>query len=129
MGNLSREGLRTLVVACKELDGAQYAQFAQAMRGARLAKTGRAEAVHAVFEMLQEDMRLICVSAVEDRLQASVRNTLEMLRDANVRTWMLTGDKLETARIIAQNASLVPRWQTFYQAPARGLALHLDPQS
>ena len=31
-----------------------------------------------------------------------MRTTLEMLRDANVKIWMLTGDKLETARVIAQ---------------------------
>lgn len=34
--------------------------------------------------------------------KVNVRTTLEMLRDANVRTWMLTGDKLETAKIVAQ---------------------------
>ena len=48
------------------------------------------------------------------RLLTQVRTTLEMLRDANVRTWMLTGDKMETAKIVAQNASLVQRHQPFY---------------
>ena len=47
------------------------------MRAAQLAKVGRAEAVRAVLEMLQEDMQLVCVTAVEDRLQANVRATLE----------------------------------------------------
>ncbi len=50
---------------------AQYEQFALAMRSAQLVQQGRAEAVRAVLEMLQEDMRLVCVTAVEDRLQAS----------------------------------------------------------
>ena len=62
------------------------------MRAAQLAKVGRAEAVRAVLEMLQEDMQLVCVTAVEDRLQANVRATLEMLRDANVRTWAGTSN-------------------------------------
>ena len=112
-----------------------------------MAKVGRHEAVHGVLEMLQEDMQLVCVTAVEDRLQANVRNTLEMLRDANVRTWMLTGrliilrnltythplpcqvrtwmltgDKLETARVIAQNASLVPRGKGFHKVSVRSAA-------
>ena len=55
-------------------------------------------------------------------LQANVRATLEMLRDANVRTWMLTGDKLETARVIAQNASLVPRGKGFHTVSVRSAA-------
>ena len=41
-------------------------------------------------------------------VQANVRTTLEMLRDANVKIWMLTGDKLETARVIAQVVSPPP---------------------
>jgi phospholipid-translocating ATPase len=48
-----------------------------------------------------------------------VRATLETLRDANIKTWMLTGDKLETAMAIARNASLVPRRQPFYPVRVR----------
>ena len=68
--------------------------------------------------MLQEELTLLCVTAVEDKLQADVRATLERLRSANVRTWMLTGDKLETAKVIAQNASLVSRHQPFHSLAA-----------
>ena len=46
------------------------------MRSAQLVQQGRAEAVRAVLEMLQEDMRLVCVTAVEDRLQASSSRNL-----------------------------------------------------
>ena len=90
-----------------------------AMHAARLAKSGRAEAIGAVWDMLQEELTLLCVTAVEDKLQADVRATLERLRSANVRTWMLTGDKLETASIVAQNASLVARHQHFYKVSVR----------
>lgn len=119
VGNLAREGLRTLVVAVKRLTEQQYEHFAAKLHEARLVKSGRSQAVRSVLELLQEDMHLLCVTAVEDKLQANVRTTLEMLRDANVRTWMLTGDKLETAQIIAQNASLVTRYQTFYYISGR----------
>mmetsp|Transcript_14750 Transcript_14750/g.36831 ORF Transcript_14750/g.36831 Transcript_14750/m.36831 type:complete len:1168 (-) Transcript_14750:409-3912(-) len=114
VGNLAREGLRTLVVACKELTTEQYEHFRVSLDAARLTKLRRAEAVQSVLEQLQEDMQLLCITAVEDKLQVNVRTTLEMLRDANVRTWMLTGDKLETAKIVAQNSSLVARYQPFY---------------
>lgn len=116
VGNLAREGLRTLVVAEKRLTALQYEHFAREMARARRtsARGGRAEAVRAALEMLQEDMRLVCVTAVEDRLQPHVRATLELLRGANVRTWMLTGDKSETAKVIARNAGLASRHQSFY---------------
>ena len=38
----------------------------------------RAEAVQSVLEQLQEDMQLLCITAVEDKLQHNVRTTLEM---------------------------------------------------
>ena len=121
-GNLAREGLRTLVVACRTLTEGQYATFAAELQKARLAKGSRNAAVRSAFEMLEEEMAVLCVTAVEDRLQAHVRTTLEMLRGANVRTWMLTGDKLETAIIVAQNSSLVARQQAFYHVNVRSAA-------
>lgn len=48
---------------------------------------------------------------VEDRLQDRVRPTLELLRNAGIKIWMLTGDKLETATCIAKSSHLVGRNQ------------------
>ena len=55
----------------------------------------------------------------EQEARAEARATLETLRDANIKIWMLTGDKLETAMAIARNASLVPRRQPFYPVRVR----------
>ena len=41
------------------------------------------------------------MTGVEDLLQNNVRNTIFTLREANIKVWMLTGDKLETAKCIA----------------------------
>ncbi|KAI8121231.1 hypothetical protein FF38_02552 [Lucilia cuprina] len=51
------------------------------------------------------------LDGVEDRLQDGVRPTLELLRNAGVRVWMLTGDKLETACCIAKSSQLIGRNQ------------------
>ena len=40
-----------------------------------------------------------------------MRNTLELLRNAGVKVWMLTGDKLETATCIAKSSMLVSKTQ------------------
>ena len=49
---------------------------------------------------LERDLDLVALSGVEDKLQHNVRGTLEMLRNAGIRVWMLTGDKVETATCI-----------------------------
>lgn len=67
-----------------------------------------------MIESLERDMELLCVTGVEDRLQDNVRNTLEQLRNAGIRIWMLTGDKLETATCIAKSSRLVSRTQSIH---------------
>lgn len=71
----------------------------------------RVSRVAAVVESLEREMELLCVTGVEDRLQDRVRPTLELLRNAGIKIWMLTGDKLETATCIAKSSRLVSRTQ------------------
>jgi len=112
--NMAREGLRTLVVSKKTLSEEQYADFEQRYQAAKLSVVNRSAQVAAVVESLQRDMVLLCVTGVEDKLQDGVRQTLEMLRNAGVRVWMLTGDKLETATCIAKSSQLVSRAQDIH---------------
>ena len=112
--NMAREGLRTLVVAKRPLSQDQYQDFEARYSAARLSVVNRAAQVAAVVESLQRDMVLLCVTGVEDRLQEGVRQTLETLRNAGIRTWMLTGDKLETATCIAKSSKLVARTQDIH---------------
>lgn len=110
-GNMAREGLRTLVVAKKKLSEEQYNDFESKYNAARLSVSDRITKVSAVIESLEREMELLCLTGVEDRLQDRVRPTLELLRNAGVKIWMLTGDKLETATCIAKSSHLVGRNQ------------------
>ncbi|XP_025050851.1 probable phospholipid-transporting ATPase IIB isoform X3 [Alligator sinensis] len=110
-GNMAREGLRTLVVAKKSLTEEQYQDFENRYNQAKLSIHDRALKVAAVVESLEREMELLCLTGVEDQLQTDVRPTLEMLRNAGIKIWMLTGDKLETATCIAKSSHLVSRTQ------------------
>ena len=46
-------------------------------------------------------MNFLAVTGVEDKLQENVMATIEKFRAAGIQVWMLTGDKVETARCIA----------------------------
>ena len=113
-GNLSREGLRTLVVGSRVLTEKQYETFAAALRQAKATLHDRQANVQAVADTLEEDVALLGVTGVDDRLQDGVRQCLETLRNAGVRVWMLTGDKIETATCIARSARLVDRMQPVF---------------
>lgn len=105
--NMAKEGLRTLVVAKKVLTNEEYETFEQDYTMARLCVTDRGARVQAAVESLECNMELLCLTGVEDCLQDRVPQTLELLRKAGVKIWMLTGDKLETATCIAKSSHLV----------------------
>lgn len=46
-------------------------------------------------------------TGIEDRLQESVPETIQALREAGTKVWVLTGDKLETAVNIAYSCKLL----------------------
>ncbi|KAA8643305.1 aminophospholipid-translocating P4-type ATPase NEO1 [Aspergillus tanneri] len=110
--NMAREGLRTLVIGRRKLSSQQYQEFSGKYRHASLALQGRdAGMAKVISEYLERDLELLGVTGVEDRLQRDVKPSLELLRNAGVKIWMLTGDKVETARCVAISAKLVSRGQ------------------
>jgi phospholipid-translocating ATPase len=120
-GNMAREGLRTLVVGRKRLTDENYAAFDAKYREAQLV-TGdeRTDAMRAVVqEYLESDLELLALTGVEDKLQDDVKSTLELMRNAGLKIWMLTGDKIETATNIAVSSKLVSRNQYIHQVAKR----------
>jgi len=91
------DGLRTLCVAYKELDKADWALWEAQWKEAKSALEGRAALLDGCMEQIEVDLLLIGVTAIEDKLQFGVPAALQSLAAAGIRTWMLTGDKNETA--------------------------------
>ncbi|KAH8652324.1 hypothetical protein BX600DRAFT_441212 [Xylariales sp. PMI_506] len=113
--NMAREGLRTLVVGRKKLSAAQYRAFSNSYQDASLAINGRDAGMQKVVaDHLERDLELLGVTGVEDKLQRDVKPSLELLRNAGIKIWMLTGDKVETARCVAVSSKLVARGQYIY---------------
>ncbi|EFW19043.1 Putative aminophospholipid-translocase [Coccidioides posadasii str. Silveira] len=110
--NMAREGLRTLVVGRKRLSQERYHEFSKNYKQASLSLSSRdtlmAKVVHSYLEC---NLELLGVTGVEDKLQKDVKPSLELLRNAGVKIWMLTGDKIETARCVAVSSKLVSRGQ------------------
>jgi len=60
--------------------------------------------IRKTIDLLEEDMELLGITGVEDKLQDDVAGTIESLRHGDIKVWMLTGDKFETAKCIAISA-------------------------
>ncbi|KAI5789083.1 phospholipid-translocating P-type ATPase [Geopyxis carbonaria] len=111
-GNMAREGLRTLVIGRKRLSFERYQEFSSKHKAASQLLHNRDKATQEVVSTyLEHDLELLGVTGVEDKLQNDVKSSLELLRNAGIKIWMLTGDKVETARCVAVSAKLVARGQ------------------
>lgn len=110
--NMAREGLRTLVVGRKRLGAQQLQDFVLAYDKAALSMHGRDTLIQqSISQHLETDLELLGLTGVEDKLQEYVKNSIELLRNAGVKIWMLTGDKVETAKCVAISAKLISRGQ------------------
>lgn len=67
----------------------------------------REEKVAAVDEKIEVDLELIGSTAIEDRLQDNVPETIQFMKDTGIKVWVLTGDKVETAINIGVSAGLL----------------------
>ena len=128
--NMAREGLRTLVVGRKKLSAQTYQDFSSKLAQASLALQNRdAGVADVVSEYLERDLELLGVTGVEDKLQKDVKPSLELLRNAGIKIWMLTGDKVETARCVAVSSKLVARGQYIHTIQKSTLSFAFPFQS
>mmetsp|Transcript_9832 Transcript_9832/g.14665 ORF Transcript_9832/g.14665 Transcript_9832/m.14665 type:complete len:1003 (+) Transcript_9832:12-3020(+) len=113
--NLGREGLRTLIVAYKELSLQELEVWKKKYDLASKSFGEREKEVSKVVESLEENLSSLGVTGVEDKLQHDVPQTIENMRNAGMSVWILTGDKVETAECIAISTRLKTKNQRFYE--------------
>ncbi|KNE63874.1 phospholipid-translocating P-type ATPase, flippase [Allomyces macrogynus ATCC 38327] len=116
--DFSEQGLRTLVFAAKPLANDAYARFQAQLDDAARALDDRDARVARVADHYERGFDLLGASAIEDRLQDQVPETIEALLASGIRVWLLTGDKTETAVNIGHSCRLVPRDMTILRIDA-----------
>jgi len=107
LDNFARNGLRTLCLAMKEIDEPSYNVWRDAYDKAKVAIEDREDRMTAVYEEIEKDMTLIGATAIEDKLQDGVPETIANLSNAQIKIWVLTGDKQETAVNIGYSCHLL----------------------
>ncbi|CAO0798073.1 unnamed protein product [Mucor circinelloides] len=101
------EGLRTLCYAMREISQQEYNQWSAVYDAAATTLTNRAQELDNAAEMIEKDMTLLGATAIEDKLQDGVPDTIHTLQQANIKVWVLTGDRQETAINIGYSCKLL----------------------
>ncbi|XP_010528032.1 PREDICTED: phospholipid-transporting ATPase 10 [Tarenaya hassleriana] len=101
-------GLRTLILAYRELDENEYIEFSKKFNNAKNSVSADREAlIDEATEEMERDLILLGATAVEDKLQNGVPDCIDKLAQAGIKIWVLTGDKMETAINIGFACSLL----------------------
>lgn len=103
----AREGLRTLCIAQRELTPEEYQKFNSDYEKASSALENREDKMEEVADALERNLTLLGGTAIEDRLQEGVPQTIALLGKAGIKLWVLTGDKVETAINIGFSCNLL----------------------
>ena len=108
------EGLRTLLYAYRYIDEDTYAQWKEQYKEAETSLVDRQKRIEEAGELIEHKFELAGATAIEDKLQEGVPVTIDKLRRANIKVWMLTGDKRETAINIGNSARVCKPYSELY---------------
>ena len=121
LDEFATEGLRTLLFAHRYISESEYNAWKKIWGDASTALTDRQGKIETAGDIIEQSLDLLGASAIEDKLQAGVPETVDKLRRANMRIWMLTGDKRETAINIAHSARICrPESEMFILNASKG---------
>lgn len=81
------------MLAERQLDAAYFNQWRDRLFEASVAMDNREERMDALYEEIEYELQLIGVTAIEDKLQDGVAQTIQNLQLAGIKIWVLTGDK------------------------------------
>ncbi|XP_012735271.2 phospholipid-transporting ATPase ID [Fundulus heteroclitus] len=107
LNEFAGEGLRTLALAYKDLDEEYFRQWKQRHHEASISLEDKESQLDELYEEIEKDLLLLGATAIEDKLQDGVPQTIEQLAKADIKIWVLTGDKQETAENIGYSCNLL----------------------
>ncbi|KAK1280654.1 putative phospholipid-transporting ATPase 4 [Acorus gramineus] len=108
LSDYAEDGFRTLALAYRRIKPAEYENWNSIFTRAKTTiGPEREELLKSASELIEKDLILLGVAAVEDKLQKGVPECIDKLAQAGIKIWLLTGDKKETAINIGFSCSLL----------------------
>lgn len=107
LDQMGRTGLRTLTYGHRTMGIDEYNSLKNQYYDAKSMAVDSEDAVTSIAEQVEKKLDIFAFSGVDDELQENVIETFDKLKRANIKIWMLTGDRMDTAINIAKNARLI----------------------
>ena len=97
LGDFASEGLRTLVLGVRILADEEVDAWLARYKAAAKSIKHRQEKLYECALDIERHLHIVGATAIEDKLQDGVPETIASLEEAGIKLWVLTGDKRETA--------------------------------
>ena len=110
----SKKGLRTLMIACRKINKEDYDSWINSLYENEMNIQNKEKFIEMFYDIIENNLTLIGGTVVEDKLQDKVPETIKDLRSAGIKIWVLTGDKLDTAKNIGYSCNLLSREQKLF---------------
>jgi len=107
INDFATEGLRTLLYGYRFIDENDYQTWKKGYLEATTSLVDRTRLIEEAGDRIEQNLDLCAATAIEDKLQQGVPEAIDKLRRANIKMWMLTGDKRETAINIGYSCRLI----------------------
>jgi phospholipid-transporting ATPase len=100
-------GLRTLCLASRDISQQDFDSWKVIFDQAATTIDNRQQKLDDAAELIEKDLNLLGATAIEDKLQEGVPETIQILMEAGIKMWVLTGDRQETAINIGYSCKLI----------------------
>ncbi|KAH0789466.1 phospholipid-translocating P-type ATPase, flippase family protein [Histomonas meleagridis] len=100
-------GLRTLMFCTRKIENEELDEFIDAFHFAESSLINREEQIENCITQIEKNMKYIGITGIEDCLQDKVPETIQWLKDAGLKIFVITGDKLETAVAIGKTSKII----------------------
>lgn len=120
LGEFAREGLRTLVLGMRVLSDEECSEWLKRYEAAAVSLKNRGELLSDAAAKIEQGLHIVGATAIEDKLQKKVPETIATLAKAGIKLWVLTGDKRETAVEIGYSTHVLTSKMHLIEAPDNG---------
>jgi len=110
----SKKGLRTLMIAYRKLTQEEYIEWEKKLYENEANLKKKENSLDKVYDEIENNLILIGGTVVEDQLQDNVPQTIKELKSADIKIWILTGDKLYTSISIGYSSNLLLKEQKIF---------------
>ena len=115
LDKFAKKGLRTLMIAYKELNEDEYNIWNNKFEEINKNINHTDEDISLLYEQMEKKLNILGATAIEDQLQDEVDKIIKAMMETGMKVWMLTGDKLDTAKNIAISCKLFDQNMKIYE--------------